>query len=89
MGAVPINKLGVASAFLATVRNLGLVIGTGMATGFFTWRMEATKNFVTSLHSTYLISALVALGAMLACLGKERGRIRYFERNTDGDSSKA
>jgi len=40
MGVVPANKLGVASALLATVRNLGLVTGTGLATGLFAWRYK-------------------------------------------------
>lgn len=79
MSAVPTNKLGVASAFLATVRNLGLVIGTGLATGLFTWEMKTTSNFVVSLHTAYLASAVVSIGAMLACLGKERGPIRAYE----------
>lgn len=74
MGAVPHHKLGVASAFLATVRNLGLVIGTGLATGLFTWRMQVTKDFISSLHATYLVSSIVAFLAMAACLGKKRGR---------------
>jgi EmrB/QacA subfamily drug resistance transporter len=71
MGAVPIHKIGVASAFLATVRNLGLVIGTGLATGIFSWRMDITHgDFVHSLHSTYFIAAGVAALAMIASLGK-------------------
>lgn len=74
MGAVPHHKLGVASAFLATVRNLGLVIGTGLATGLFTWRMQVTQDFISALHATYLVSSLVAFCAMFACLGKTRGR---------------
>jgi EmrB/QacA subfamily drug resistance transporter len=84
MSAVPPAKLGVASAFLATVRNLGFVIGTGMATGLFTWRMQNTGDYIGSLHLTYLISGIVAFGAMLACLGKERGRIRGYETLRNG-----
>jgi hypothetical protein len=72
MGAVPINKIGVASAFLATIRNLGLVIGTGLATGFFTWRMDLTHgDFVHSLHLTYLLAAGVAGLAAIASFGKK------------------
>jgi len=84
MSAVPPAKLGVASAFLATVRNLGFVIGTGMATGLFTWRMQNSGDYIGSLHSTYLVSALVAFGAMIACLGKERGKIRGYETLRNG-----
>ena len=72
MGAVPINKIGVASAFLATIRNLGLVIGTGLATGIFTWRMDITHgNFVHSLHFTHLLAAGVAGLATIASFGKK------------------
>lgn len=73
MGSVPPNKLGVASALLATVRNLGMVAGTGLATGLFAWRHEATGDFVRSLHFTYYIAGFFALGAMFASLGKGRG----------------
>jgi hypothetical protein len=85
MSAVPPAKLGVASAFLATVRNLGFVVGTGMATGMFTWRLRATNDYIASLHLTYLIAAIVGFGAMLACLGKERGRIRGYESLKSGE----
>ena len=73
MGAVPINKLGVASALLATVRNLGLVTGTGLATTLFSWRMSVTEDFVSSLHLTYLVGGFIAVLAMIAALGKTRG----------------
>lgn len=72
MGAVPINKIGVASALLATVRNLGLVVGTGLATEIFTWKMDLTHgDFVHSLHFTHLLAAGVAGLATLASLGKK------------------
>jgi EmrB/QacA subfamily drug resistance transporter len=71
MTAVAPNKLGVASAFLATTRNLGLAIGAGLATGLFTWRNEVTGDFVASLHSTHLVSGVIALGAVFASLSKQ------------------
>ncbi|MCM2323804.1 MAG: MFS transporter [Oligoflexia bacterium] len=73
MGAVPPSKLGVASALLATIRNLGMVTGTGLATGLFTWRMDTSGDFVTSLHTTHVVAGLLCFGAMIASLGKERG----------------
>lgn len=76
MGTVPPSKLGVASALMATVRNLGFVVGTGLSTGLFTWRMGETGDFVSSLHLTHFVAGLIALGAMIASLGKERGPIR-------------
>jgi EmrB/QacA subfamily drug resistance transporter len=75
MGSVPLSKLGVASALLATIRNLGLVIGTGLASGIFTWRMTVTEgNFVSSLHFTVMIAGVVSILAMFACLGKKGSR---------------
>jgi EmrB/QacA subfamily drug resistance transporter len=69
MGAVPQAKLGVASAMLATVRNLGLVTGTGLSMGLFTWRMETSGNdFVSSLHYTHFVAGIISLGAMVASL---------------------
>jgi EmrB/QacA subfamily drug resistance transporter len=74
MSAVPYTKLGVASAMLATVRNLGLTIGTGLATGLFAWRRDQTGDFVEALHFTFFIAGLIAVGAMLAALAKRGGR---------------
>lgn len=73
MSSVPQEKLGVASALLATVRNLGLVSGTGLATGLFSWRMEVSQNFISSVHWVYFVAGLVQLAAMVASLGKKRG----------------
>ncbi len=73
MGAVPIQKLGVASALLATVRNLGMVSGTGMATGLFTYQFSKTGNFVGSMHFALYAAALTGIGASIASLGKQRG----------------
>ncbi len=73
MGAVPQSKLGVASAILATIRNLGLVTGTGLATGLFSWRLNTTSDYVGSLHFTHFAAGLIGIGAMLASLGKGKG----------------
>jgi hypothetical protein len=73
MSVVPQNKLGVASALLATIRNLGLVTGTGLATSLFYWRMSATSDFVSSLHLTQTVAGVVAVGAMVAAAAKGRG----------------
>ncbi|MFZ9594841.1 MAG: MFS transporter [Bdellovibrionia bacterium] len=70
MGAVPLKKLGVASAMLATVRNLGLVFGTGLSTSLFTWRQQSSGDFILSFHMTLFFAGLVAMGATLASLTK-------------------
>lgn len=76
MSSVPQEKLGVASALVATVRNLGLITGTGLATALFTWRMNETGDFVSSLHLTHFVAGLISIGAMLASLAKERGPVK-------------
>ncbi len=70
MSSIPIEKLGVGSALLATVRNLGLVTGTGLATKLFAWRYSQVGDFVSALHFTFFIASIIALGAMLASLAK-------------------
>jgi len=75
MSVVPPSKLGVASALLGTVRNLGLATGTGLATSLFAWRQSLQSNFVEAFHFTFKVAGLIAVGAMLAALAKKRGRL--------------
>lgn len=72
MSCVPFNKLGVASAILAAIRNLGLVTGTGLATSLFTWRRSMTGDFINALHLTLFAAGWVCVGAMLTSLIKRR-----------------
>jgi MFS family permease len=71
MGCVPEQKLGTASAILATVRNLGLVVGTGFSTGFFTWYRERSGDFTAALHTTHLVAAVIGVLATLSAFAKE------------------
>lgn len=73
MGCVPKNKLGTASAMLATIRNLGMVMGTGMATGIFTWKRATTGDFVHSLHFAHLLAGVIGVTCLIASLGKKSG----------------
>jgi MFS family permease len=66
MSAVPLDRLGVASALLATIRNLGMVIGTGLSTALFGWRLHATavaSDLSTALQFTFAVSAAIAFMA--------------------------
>lgn len=72
MGAVPTAKLSVASALLATIRNLGFVTGTGLSTALFTWRLQATEDFTSALHTTFFAAGFVAIGAVIASYGKRK-----------------
>ncbi|MGE0614182.1 MAG: MFS transporter [Bacteriovoracia bacterium] len=73
MGAVPTEKLGAASAFMATVRNLALGVGTGFATGVFSWKEAQNGDFIGAMRFTYLAAGVIAAGAVVSSLGKTRG----------------
>lgn len=64
MGSVPGHKLGVASALLATVRNLGFVTGTGLASLLFLWQRQMSGNYIKALQFTFIVAAIVSLGAI-------------------------
>ena len=72
MSCVPLNKLGIASALLAMMRNLGLVTGTGLSTSLISWNMEKTGDFISSFHFVLFVAAWVAVGAVFVSLGKTR-----------------
>lgn len=72
MNSVPPDKLGVASALLATFRNLGLVLGTGLATALFSWRLRAHGSLTSALHFTLSIAAAVAFIAAYVSFARRR-----------------
>jgi EmrB/QacA subfamily drug resistance transporter len=96
MGAVPKTKSGVASGMLATMRNIGMVLGVALSGAIFSssnnWLTgllkaqgfhgdELTKNaFVGALHITYLVGALFAFVAVITSLIKGSTR-----RNIQGE----
>ena len=85
MSAVPPQKLGVASALLATVRNLGLATGTGMASGVFSYRQAMGESFIDSLHFTFRIATAFAVLAAIASLGKEsRSFVGWSPQDPEG-----
>jgi MFS family permease len=63
MSAVPLESLGVASALLATIRNLGMVVGTGLSTALFGWRLQQHGDFSTALQFTFALAAGVTFVA--------------------------
>jgi EmrB/QacA subfamily drug resistance transporter len=74
MNAVPPEKLGVASALLATFRNLGLVLGTGMSTALFSWRLGAHGNLTSALHFTLMMASAVAFMAAFVSFARRSHR---------------
>ena len=77
MSSVPPVKLGVASALIATIRNLGFVAGTGLSTGLFAYKQEMGASYVSALHFTFIVAGIVSVLAMIASLGKRRGPLTH------------
>ena len=84
MGAVPHGKLGVASALLATIRNLGIATGTGLASGLFSWHFSWRGDYVSALHFVFYISGITALGAAgVSALRRKKMGIEKEEEEDD------
>ncbi len=81
MSSVPHNKLGVASALMAMIRNLGLGTGTALATGVFAWKQKILGDFIQAFHFSLWVSGVIAMGAMITSLGKKRGPIQQGNSN--------
>ena len=98
MGNVPAKNRGTASGTLATMRNIGMVLGVAVsgalfeffsarATGAYTAAglvgdVLADKVFVSAIHNTYLVAVAVALLSMTASLIKGRVMTER-EKSTD------
>ncbi len=70
MSAVPIEKLGVASALLATIRNLGLAIGTGLSTALLHWKYHQSADFIKALHFVFAVAGTLSVAAIFASLSR-------------------
>jgi EmrB/QacA subfamily drug resistance transporter len=70
MSSISNDKLGVASALMATIRNLGLVTGTGLAAKLFSWRHGESGDFVEAFHFALLVAGVLSVGAIFASLAK-------------------
>lgn len=84
MGSVPGNRRGIASGMLATMRNMGMVLGVAISGALFSSRLGYVKNvleasgmkgaelgiysFTGALNFTYTVSALLAAAAVLTSL---------------------
>lgn len=84
MNSAPAASRGVASGMLATARNIGMVIGTGLSGALFSVFSglagsagapldgAGAASFTNGLHMTFVIASIVALAAMAASLTKGR-----------------
>jgi EmrB/QacA subfamily drug resistance transporter len=94
MGSAPENRRGIASGMMATMRNIGMVLGIAMAGAVFTERQNyfhallqfkgvsgATlriQSFTSAFHATYLMAAGFALVGVVASL--TRGSLKGADR---------
>lgn len=86
MNHAPKESRGVASGMLATARNMGMVIGVGLAGALFSLFSQAANasylqqglsgealyeaSFVSGIHTTFIIAGFVAIAAAAASLTK-------------------
>ncbi len=70
MGSAPSNRQGIASGVLATARNVGMVLGVGLAGAIFTTITSISaqgshESIVRAIQTSFQFIILVALGGML------------------------
>lgn len=72
MGSAPRNRQGIASGMLATARNVGMVLGIGMAGAIFTTMQSAGGDnaLFSAVRAGFLASVAVALLAALAAFAR-------------------
>ncbi|WP_338834989.1 Riboflavin transporter RibZ [Moorella humiferrea] len=78
MGSVPRSRLGIGSGVLATVRNVGMVLGIAVSSGVFTWQRQAklailgpagnTQAFMAGLKASFIVGACLAAAGAFASL---------------------
>ncbi|MCE1255662.1 MAG: MFS transporter, partial [Anaerolineae bacterium] len=75
MGYAPGNRQGIAAGILATARNMGMVLGTGLAGAILTTFLgsDAPGALYQGTHAAFLVAAGLALASGLtsALRGKE------------------
>ena len=100
MGSVPLKNRGTASGTLATMRNIGMVLGVAVSGALFsntqnkavqifaaqgqTGALLSSNAFIYALHLTALVAVAVAIAAMIASLVK--GRVPTEADKEDGNA---
>ncbi|MZP30414.1 DHA2 family efflux MFS transporter permease subunit [Heliobacterium undosum] len=79
MGSVPRHRLGIGSGVLATVRNVGMVLGIAVSSALVTWQagvhtapgaIDGVAGFMTGLRTAFLAGALLAAAGAFASLAR-------------------
>ena len=73
MGSAPRNRLGIASGVLAEARNVGMVLGVGLAGAVFTSSLAGAETgpnpaFFNALSVSFFVAAGVAAAGAVTCL---------------------
>jgi len=95
MGAVPANRLGIASGMISAIKNLGSMSGVAVASLFFTVAQLAARkqlqaqgavaavaeqgSFVSAIREMYLLSAAICSIAVLTSLVRVQRQIESEE----------
>jgi EmrB/QacA subfamily drug resistance transporter len=84
MGAAPRERQGIAAAMMATARNVGMVLGVGLAGAVFTSvlarQVSAADSLFTAARASFLAAAIVAAAGVVVSLTRSRSRASDPER---------
>jgi MFS family permease len=76
MGSTPKKYLGVGSAVLATVRNVGMVLGIAVGGAVLAWRMPVYGGLTeAAFHDAYIVGAILTGIAAVTSLVRYRSEI--------------
>ena len=76
MGSTPKKYLGIGSAVLATVRNVGMVLGIAVGGAVLAWRMPVYGGLTeAAFHDAYIVGALLTGIAAVTSLVRYRSEI--------------
>ncbi|NNG67071.1 MFS transporter [Caldanaerobacter subterraneus] len=84
MGSAPKNRLGIASASLATMRNVGMVIGIAVAGAIFTNRLKAYQafnlpyniSFMRAIKEAYIVAGIFSVICAFTSLVRDNIKIQ-------------
>jgi EmrB/QacA subfamily drug resistance transporter len=75
LGSAPRNRQGIASGVLATARNVGMVLGVGMAGAFLTSGIQQSTNLLyPAIHAGFLAASIAALLGCFASAVRGNGK---------------
>ena len=80
LGAAPLHRRGIASGVLAEARNVGMVLGVGLAGAVFTSLLQGAAPgphpvFFGAMTASFLVaSGIAVLGAVVAAFAKSDGK---------------